>query len=221
MQFFIGNKVYTFSKDELDYMYIDEGVEATVYKLNKSALKIYKKYSRKNRLDYDTSKVLSEIPTKRYLLPKRPIYDKDKKFIGYTTDYKEKYSLKHLANMPLKTFCDEVKCLSEDTQALSDKNINIEDLIVENSIYDGKIYICDPGSFSIDKASSPITLSRENNIRLNTFLCEEILGNTMKLSKKQRNGLIHFQENYFLKEELEKHNSSTETVKALVKRITH
>ncbi len=218
MQIYIGQEKYNFTKENLAYMYLDEGKEATVYRLSSRILKIYKTRPEKATLGYDTAAILSKIPTTNYLLPQEPIYDKDKNFDGYTSTYKEKHSLSFLGKVSLQAFIKELETLIKDTYLLSENGIDIYDLNYHNTIYDGHILICDPGSFmkvyNIDKK----TLSEENKKKLNDYIIEEILPNIIELSRKKKQMIRAMSSSYDILEEVKKDNSKT--VGAFIKKMT-
>ena len=87
MKYYIGNKVYDFSEEELDRYYLDEGTEATCYKMGDTVLKIHHDYPNRDILSEDNCKRLSRIETDRILLPKDIVYDEDGKYLGYTVKY--------------------------------------------------------------------------------------------------------------------------------------
>ena len=62
MIFFIDDKKYDYSEKELDDLLIsDEGLEGNVYRIGKRAVKIYRPYMFKNRLDERTTNLLKRI----------------------------------------------------------------------------------------------------------------------------------------------------------------
>ena len=218
MQIFIEKKQYNFSTEQLYDMYIDEGNEATIYRHGAEVLKIYKNNPRKTVLGYEAAIILSKISTTNYLLPKRLIFDESKKFEGYTTTYKDRFPLSLIAKMPLNRFLEELKCLAEETELLTDNGVDIEDLSYENTIYNGHLYICDPGSFLILYGAALTNLSENNRAKLNLYLYKEILSNCLNLSKKKKEKIISMADSYDVIEEVEKDNSRT--VGAFVKKIT-
>ncbi len=228
MDFYINEQKYSFTSDELDDMYVSEGNEATIYRLGPKALKIYKRFSNKYRLNHETAAYLQKLSTNRILLPEeliyKPIKDEEtnkylKKFSGYTTLFKNSYSLKLLSKMPLTNFASEVNLISKDIDFLSENNISICDLTFDNTIYDGKINICDPGSYIIDYKHSKQFISILNKMNLNYYLCIELLGNIISLTKNQKEKLYDFIDSYYLTEELQNSLSSTKSVETYVKEI--
>ena len=218
MQIYIGSKEYNFTYEQLCYMYLDEGNEAILYRLGNKVLKIYRNNPSKIVLGYDTASLLSKIATNNYLLPKEPIYNESKNFDGYTTTYKDKYPISLIAKMPLEKFLKELKNLAEDTAVLSEHDIEIQDLTYENTIYDGHLNICDPGSFLKLYGEALSNLSEKNRSKLNLYLYKEILANCLSLSKKKKEKIANLADSYDLIEEVEHDNSKT--VGAYVKKIT-
>ena len=99
MKMLIDNKSLNIA--DIEKHYIDEGTEVVVYKYNDMALKIYKDYCRKQRLDLDTAKELSKIDTSRILLPRNIVYTENGEFIGYTTNKSKGYYTEQLPNICL------------------------------------------------------------------------------------------------------------------------
>ena len=240
MKFYIEKKDYSFTEDELNFMYLNEGNEAFIFRLGSDVLKIYKPFSRKDRLDNETAYFLSKIETKRILLPKSLIYissnepvyfnenellfalksnNKEKEFIGYTAEYKDSISIKNLANITIKDFSTEVSYLVEDIKILTQNHISICDLNLSNTLYNGNLFICDPGSYIIDYNHSLSYLEVINNMNLNEYLILEILKNITSLTKQEKEKLLKFSESYYLTEELQKESSSTKSLKSYVKKI--
>ena len=187
---YLDGKKIDFEKN--DYNYLNEGLEAEVYRYKNLALKFYKEKSQKMVIDKELVEYLKTIDTKRYLLPTATITDDSACFLGYATPFKQHYQT--INNMTFDKFIDEVKFLEEDTLLLSEKGIDIEDLSYDNTIYDGSIYLIDPGSFRLSVKNK--SLSRENLDKLNTYIIEELLGNSLSksLSKKKKSETLSFME---------------------------
>jgi hypothetical protein len=83
MLLYVGNEEVHFSKSDLENRYINKGREGKVYQYRNEALKIYTselKYRKK--LTESEVKKMSSVLTDRILLPKKPVYNEEKKFIG-------------------------------------------------------------------------------------------------------------------------------------------
>lgn len=221
---YLDGKKIDFEKN--DYNYLDEGLEAEVYRYKNLALKFYKEKSQKMVIDKELVEYLKTIDTKRYLLPTATITDDSACFLGYATLFKQHYQT--INNMAFDKFIDEVKFLEEDTLLLSEKGIDIEDLSYDNTIYDGSIYLIDPGSFRLSVKNK--SLSRENLDKLNTYIIEELLGNSLSksLSKKKKSETLSFMEEMlkssscefiseFLKEKAKKSKNLKDCPKKLIR----
>lgn len=221
---YLDGKKIDFEKN--DYNYLNEGLEAEVYRYKNLALKFYKEKSQKMVIDKELVEYLKTIDTKRYLLPTAIITDDSACFLGYATLFKQHYQT--INNMPFDKFIDEVKFLEEDTLLLSEKGVDIEDLSYDNTIYNGSIYLIDPGSFKISMENK--SLSRENLDKLNTYVIEELLGNSLSksLSKKKKTEMLNSikemlkSSSYelisdFLKEEASQSKNLKECPKRLIK----
>lgn len=184
MNLIIDKEEIRMNDEELNNRYIGEGTEGKVYSYKDEVLKIYNKYSNKDRLDEETAKVLKEIDTKRLLMPRRLIYNEDKKFIGYTMKYLNYYSLENLKRMKLTKFKNEIDLMNYDINILSKNSISIEDLNMNNIILESGIFLIDPGSYKIDN-SNQRELYYDNKRLLNAFVIEDLIKFLGCLSKKQ------------------------------------
>ena len=218
MKLYIDRNFYDFSLDELDSMYLGEGLEGVVYQFQGKALKVYNPHSQKTRLQEDDARRLSEIETKRFHLPKGLLYDSSHRFIGYYTDYITNYSLDHIPRMKKKDIVDELMVLESDCDTLSDHCVSIEDLHRNNIIYDGKIHIIDPGSYQFEDGEFVRYLKSNNQRILREFVIDYILA--MNLSFKKRATVQkHFEDVEVCSDCLLDEMKPQETVKSYVKRI--
>lgn len=207
---------------DMEEYYIDEGTEVIVYKYNDLALKIYKDYCRKQRLDLDTAKELSKIETNRILLPKNIIYNDNGKFIGYTTDFINSCSIDSISNMGIKDFIDELDLLYADTDNLSGLGVSMEDLYVMNMIYDGRIILHDPGSYNFVAADNRRFLKSENLELLNGEFIYNLIPRVVKLSSKEKKNFdryVSYCDDY-ITDLMRCDVIENETVKTFFKRIT-
>ena len=183
MKIFIDNKEYSYNSEDLYDLCIGEGTEGFVYKINNSAVKIYHKYSRKERLDENTCILLSKINTKRILLPRKLVYNVNNKFIGYTTDFHQKYSLENIKRMKLKSLKNELELIKKDIEILSKNDISLDDLFIDNIILSDGLYFIDPGSFWINKNNK--NLNYDNKDKMNNFIINNILVRAGDIPKKK------------------------------------
>lgn len=221
MEVYYDGELINFSERDLDYMYLDEGTEGIVYRYKKDALKIYNEFSSKCRLDEDTARELTLIGTNRILLPRKLLHNISSKFVGYSTMLLERYSPKYIANMKMSYFNEECSLLCQDCDTLGDRHVDIEDLNSDNMIYDGNIYVCDPGSYKIRSNDSIFQVKKHNREVMKKFLVESILKQSSKLSRREQNNLNnHFLlDDYPIEDILCEEADPNETVKTYVKRI--
>ena len=212
------------SQEQLDFMYEAEGNESIVYRFKRKnedkALKIYKKQCLKDRIDMDVAKKLSNIKTERIMMPDTLIYDDNEKFIGYTTPYKNRYSLEHISLIKKDKIKEELKKMYMDIEKLSDEHVDLEDLHRDNIILNDGIYICDPGSFKIlEDIDKRITKTHNKKI-LREFIIQEILKYVTKMTKKEQ--LIferHFNNESEILEIIDNEMEQNETLKNYVRKI--
>lgn len=221
MRILLGDKLLEFTDEELDYMYLDEGNESEVFRYHDSALKIYKEFCFKERLTEEDVLGLIGIPTKRILMPKEVIRDADTlEFIGYSVPYIEKYPSRCIPRMKMNEFLDELDVIHSDVDTLSSRHIDIEDLHVDNILYNGKFFIGDPGSFELKKESSVGKIYRDNIYSLNRFVINEVFG-LIGLSKNRKKILDEiFDDYYYIGDQMRCDVKPRDTVSAYVKRMT-
>ena len=123
MRIFIDNKLIEINN--LDDLYIGEGKEGIVYHYDDKeenidyALKIYREFSGKDRLDLSTAKGLSVLDTKRILLPRKLVYDENKKFIGYVTEFVDDYSIDSISYSFIEDLVKEFDLIYNQTLSFS------------------------------------------------------------------------------------------------------
>lgn len=184
--FYIGDQSYEFSDEDFDFMYENEGQEAVIYRFCDRALKIYKDYCWKDRLSEEDAQRLSKISSTRIVLPKELIYDRNRKFCGYSRDFYMSYAISHIANMDMEDFLKELDLIYRDVEVLSENKVSIDDLDVGNFIYDGQIRIIDPGSYCfLDSADSKVVM-RDNLSIVREFVLEGIIIPSISLTKRQK-----------------------------------
>lgn len=221
MRILLGDKLLEFTEEELDYMYLDEGNESEVYRYGDVVLKIYKPYCIKDRLCEEDVLKLSRISTKRILMPSEVIRNADNgDFIGYSLPYVEKYPRDCILRMKMKDFLSELDIVLSDVETLSKRYVDIEDLHVDNILYNGKFFIGDPGSFEFRRNSPVGRIYRDNISSLNNFVTREVFS-LVNLSKAKRLEMLSMFDDYdYIGEQLRDDVKSRDTISAYVKRMT-
>lgn len=175
MNIYIDNEKLNFSRDSFEF--IGDGMEGEVYRNDNLALKLYHNIPRKDTIDLETTRAFTYLDTERILLPKKVIYDDNHNMIGYATLYKENYN-HALKLIKGDKFVEEISIIKDDIDLLSHKDILVNDLHRDNMIYDGSIYLVDPGSyyFNIDNTD----VYNHNNNEFNRFLFGELIDYELK-----------------------------------------
>lgn len=189
MKFFIGDKLYDYSEEQLSIQMLNHGDEADVYRIKGQAVKIYKQFCPKKRLDEKTVKYFKTINTNRLLLPIDTVYDENISFNGYTTKLIEEGNKQTISRMKASKFIKEMQLLTEDTKLLTELGITVDDFQYSDVLYGDGLYYCDPGSYQIEKNISSRKIKEFNKEQLHNLIIDEILGPTCKLTKKQKNKL--------------------------------
>ena len=158
MRLFIDGVVYEFSQEELDYMYIGEGVESEVYRYRDEVFKLHKdERQMKFKLDEKTANYLSKIKTKRIMMPRKLIYDTNDNFCGYTLLYLESHQKEILRRRKMEDIIKELKLIEEDLITLKEYNVDLEDFTLDNFIVNKGLYMIDPGSYKVSKDDKRLT----------------------------------------------------------------
>lgn len=221
LRIYVGDELLELTDDDLDMMYVDEGKEAVVYKYGDEALKIYKPRCRKIRLDEDTASKYSEITNmKRILLPKRIIRNADEDlFCGYFLPFIYKNLTETIPNITMERFINELDIISDDMRILADNEVEVNDFHMGNLLYNGKFFIGDPGSYTINRSLYTGTIYVNNINVLSKFVQDGIFG-MVKLSKKKRNNVYKsFNDWQYIGDQIRKTARPKETVKQYVRRM--
>ena len=164
MRILLGDELLEFDQETLDYMFLDEGNESEVFRYGDSVLKIYKDYCVKDRLGEDDVIYLSKIPTKRILMPREVIRDADTmEFMGYSMPFIYKYPRDVLMRIKMNHFLDELDVIHSDLELLSEHHVDVEDIHIDNVLYNESFFIGDPGSFEIQR-DTPVGRIYRNNV---------------------------------------------------------
>lgn len=220
LKLLVGDELVELTVLDLLHDYVGEGFEARIYGYGDEVLKLYKKKCKKDRLDEDTASKLSKLSTSRILLPQRMIYDaKDESFVGYTLRRIQKKRKSDILNRSMRHFIDELDYLNEDLLYLANNGVEVEDFHLGNCLYDGRIFIGDPGDFVIKEESIEGGIYRNNLYTLNRFVKDEIFG-MIRLNAFERCEVEdRFCDFEFIGEQLRETYKTGEDVKNYVKRM--
>lgn len=171
----------------------DQGSEFIVYKYLDVVIKIYKKDYLFSHLSLRELNILKNIPTQRILLPTGTLWNSNHELIGYMMPFI--IGVRNLEHDSLDAFFGELEVLKQDLDLLCSKSIILRDINPSNTIYNGHIYLIDPGNYLIDELDKIIFRANitDSSIveKLNRIIMEEnynqvkTLTDTLPLEKKQ------------------------------------
>ena len=195
MKYFLGTEEINFSEKELLDSYINEGTEGITYKYKNSAIKIYSNtYPYKPKLSEEEIFRMSKIPTKRILMPEKPLYDEKMNLAGCSTKYQIEAPKDRISYITMGEFIRELEIIKQDAILLSKFKVMLEDLSIGNLLMTQEgIYLCDPGSYYFDESKSELDVLDYNFTELNFYFTRVLFDRYMKLTKKYQNIL----EKYF------------------------
>lgn len=171
----------------------DQGSEFIVYKYLDVVIKIYKKDYLFSHLSLRELNILKNIPTQRILLPTGTLWNSNHELIGYMMPFIT--GVRNLEHDSLDAFFGELEVLKQDLDLLCSKSIILRDINPSNTIYNGHIYLIDPGNYLIDELDKIIFRANitDSSIveKLNRIIMEgnynqvKTLTDTLPLEKKQ------------------------------------
>lgn len=127
----------------------DQGSEFIVYKYLDSVIKIYKKEYQLSHLSLEELNILKNILTQRILLPTATLWNSNGELVGYKMPLI--IGERSLECDSLDTFFQELEILKQDLDLLCSNSIILRDINPSNTIYNGHIYLIDPGNYLIDE----------------------------------------------------------------------
>lgn len=156
--------------------YLGFGIEGITYRDNEDAVKLFHS-ERSSFLEEETAIYMTSINTERFLLPKKLIYNRNNKFIGYRTKFIKNDNKDEIFTLSKKDLIDNFDKLIKESVKLAEHGIVIDDNNFSNMNYnDKKIYFVDPGSYFYDEDDRMTFYGRfqANYAELNEF-AEELL----------------------------------------------
>lgn len=127
----------------------DKGSEFMVYKYLDFVIKIYNKDYQLSHLSLEELNTLKDIPTQRILLPTETLWNKNHELIGYKMPLI--IGEKSIDNDSVPAFFEELEVLRQDLELLCIHFIILRDINLSNTIYNGHIYLVDPGNYLINE----------------------------------------------------------------------
>lgn len=190
MKYIIKDKVYSFTKEDLESFFIGKGEEGSCFRIRNYrddfVMKLFHSNPEKKVLDEETCKTLTEIDTEKFILPTELVYDEDGNYTGFITKHVS-YKKPKIRNLKIGRVIDEFCKLEKDVDTLTKNNVFIDDLHYYNTIFSDGIYICDPGSFSLAENENQERFANYyNRKRITEYEIEEIIFNLFKLGVREQ-----------------------------------
>lgn len=192
-----------------------KGSEVVVYNDDNTVYKIFKKDYKLGHKSIEELSYLSSIETSRILMPESLLFENNE-LVGYTMEYIK--GNKNILDARMEDIIKELNIILKDIDTLSSLNIRLMDINSENTIFNGKLYLIDPGNYYINniKDLSFYFQSREvtneekrklitywNNDKLNKLIYELLFMNNNDIdfyllrkiieffrTEREKNGLI-------------------------------
>lgn len=126
------------------------GNEVNVY-LSKDSETVFKYFKNKGLKPHKSSsdlELLASLNTCRIIMPNGIIYHNDT-VIGYTMPYIEQTKSLNIYKSDFATFISHIYELICDCEILNDALVRLSDVNCKNSIYNGNLYIIDPGNYFV------------------------------------------------------------------------
>lgn len=125
----------------------DEGSEFIVYKYLESVIKLYKKDYQLSHLSLIELNFLKTIITQRILLPTGTVWNSNHELSGYEMPLIR--GQRSLENDGISAFFEELEILKQDLELLCSNLVILRDINLSNTIYNGHLYLVDPGNYLI------------------------------------------------------------------------
>lgn len=185
---------------------IESGKTGKIYKWkNNKILKIFSNNSPNDRcpMDLETAEILSKInlESKCIILPIDLVFNKNdserKNLKGYTSQNVEKKGNKNITRMPKKKLIHNIEEIEEDIELLSRKNILLNGLNADNSIFNGYLYISNPVKYLKLEEETV----RNINMKLLQHLLIDLITRDLRKLKVQKQKIEQVAELLFLKDD--------------------
>jgi len=184
---------------------IESGKTGKVYKWkNNKILKIFTKNSPENKcpMDLETAEILSKINTKsRYIiLPIDLVFNKNdykkNNLKGYTSLYIKRKGNSNITKIPKGKLLENIQGIEEDIELLSSKNILLDGLNMQNTIFNDKLYISDPVRYI--KMEDEV---RDINMKLFQQLLIDLISRDLRKLKVSKGKIEQVAELLYLKDD--------------------
>ena len=143
----VHNKKRELIDIELLQLLSQKSSEMTVYNDENFVYKIFKKDYKFRHKSIEELNYLSSIKTSRILMPESLIFNNDE-LIGYTMIYIK--DEKDIHNDTMANLLNELMIIKQDIDILNKLCVRLIDINKSNIVYNGKLYLIDPGNYYIN-----------------------------------------------------------------------
>lgn len=158
---------------------VGKGKTGNVYRYKNMALKIFDP-DKEPPIDIETASYLTTISTSRVLLPQKLLFY-NHQLRGYS--YKlvsKKNNGRTIITLPKDELIGNLAILERDIERLSKKQVLLNGISPENSIFNGNLYLVDPSKYTILDLFSTEELERLNKYQLHLLLSSLITADFRK-----------------------------------------
>ena len=154
-------------------------------------------------MDLETAEILSKINTKsRYIiLPIDLVFNKNdykkNNLKGYTSLYIKRKGNSNITKIPKGKLLENIQGIEEDIELLSSKNILLDGLNMQNTIFNDKLYISDPIRYIKMKEESV----RNINMKLFQQLLIDLTMRDLKMMRVSKQKIERIAELLWLKDD--------------------
>ena len=132
----------------------NKGSEFIVYKYEKDVVKLYKENYKLSHLSPEEMKFLSKLSTKRILVPSNKLLDQKGNMIGYQMPLI--LGERDLQMDSMQHLLQELCVLKNDIDLLCEYSVILMDINPGNTIYNGNLFLIDPGNYLINELDKVI-----------------------------------------------------------------
>lgn len=160
---------------------IGNGLTGNVYRYKNMALKIFNP-EKEPPINIETASYLTTISTSRVLLPKSLLFY-NHNLRGYTYKLVHKKSCgRSIITLPKDELIGNIAIMERDIERLSRKQVLLNGISPENTIFNGNLYLVDPSRYSILDIMSTEELEHLNKYQLHLLLSTLITTDLRRLS---------------------------------------
>ena len=138
-----------------------KGSEMTVYNDEEFVYKIFKKDYKLSHKNIEELNNLSCIKTLRILMPKALLFSNEE-LIGYTMPYIK--NERDIHNGTMANLLHELMVIKKDIDILNKLCVRLIDINKSNIVYNGKLYLIDPGNYYINDVNDLLIYYQNNEI---------------------------------------------------------